>query len=106
MIWKTISIISLVLVFALVVTWLVQGRQYFTQDKEQKIVKVKDEIFGTETEKIEWIDNFRLGLLPGSDESIPKMFVSVAVPGSMLTAIALGSFFMGRRAKKQLVTKQ
>lgn len=106
MVWKTISIISMVLVFALVVTWMVQGRQYFTQDKEQKIVKVKDEIFGTETEKIEWVDNFRLGLLPGSDESIPKMFLSVVVPGGLLTAVAFGSFFMGRRTKKQLITKQ
>ncbi len=103
--WKSIFTISIVLLIALLTTWLIHGRQYFTQDKEQKIVKVKDEIFGTETEKIEWVDNFRLGLLPGSDESIPKMFLSVAVPGGILTAVAFGSFFMGRRAKKQPVSK-
>ncbi len=97
--WKTVSTIALILIIPLVVVWLVQGRNIYTKDKKQIITKTKDEIFGTESEKVEWVDEFQLGLLPGVDDLSPKLLASVAVPSGILIAISLFGFFMDYKQK-------
>lgn len=101
--WKTVSIIALILIIPFVAVWLVQGRNIYTKDKKQVITKTKDEIFGTESEKIEWVDEFQLGLLPGVDDLSPKLLASVAVPSGILIAISLFGFFMDYKQKHQSV---
>ncbi len=95
--WKSVSILSLLLIVPLVAVWLVQGRNIYTKDKVQVVTKVKDEIFGGETEKIEWVDKFQLGLLPGVDEPSPKILLSVSVPSGLLVVVALFGFWKSRR---------
>ena len=99
--WYKLSWAACALLIGLVGVWGAQGWNGYTKDKRQVITKVKDEIFGTETEKIEWVEDFQLGLLPGDDQSIPKAFLSVAVPGSIMAAVAAGGFLMGRRTKRK-----
>lgn len=84
-------IVSTLLLAILLGTWLFQGGEIYTKDKRQVIIKTKDEIFGIETEKIEWIDDFRLGLLPGG-ESLGSIFICVAVPGGILATMATIAF--------------
>ena len=98
--WKNISIVCLLLIIPLVGLWIIQGRNIYTKDKIQVITKVKDEIFGNETEKIEWVEKFQIGLLPGIDEPSPKVLQSVSVPSGILIAIALFGFWKDRRSKK------
>ncbi|MBK9249182.1 MAG: hypothetical protein IPM69_13980 [Ignavibacteria bacterium] len=97
--WKAVSILSLVLIIPLVVMWLVQGRNIYTKDKVQVSTKVKDEIFGGESEKIEWVEKFQLGLLPGVDEPSPKVLLSVSVPSGILVAIAIFGLWKDKRSK-------
>ncbi|MFN8360525.1 MAG: hypothetical protein U0264_11480 [Candidatus Kapaibacterium sp.] len=98
--WKSVSIVCLLLIVPLVVVWLAQGRNIYTKDKIQVVTKVKDEIFGGETEKIEWVDKFQLGLLPGVDDPSPKVLLSVSVPSGLLIAIAVFGFWQDRRTRK------
>lgn len=98
--WKTISITALVLILPLIAVWFAQGKNVYTKDKKQVVTKVKDEIFGNETEKIEWVEEFQLGLLPGVDDLSPKLFLSVAVPSGILVAIALFGFYMDYKQKR------
>ena len=97
--WKAVSILSLLLIVPLVAMWLVQGRNIYTKDKVQVVTKVKDEIFGGESEKIEWVDKFQLGLLPGVDEPSPKVLLSVSVPSGILVAIAIFGLWKDKRSK-------
>ncbi|MBS1538901.1 MAG: hypothetical protein JST20_14280 [Bacteroidetes bacterium] len=100
--WKLISIIALILMLPLFAIWLKQGKNIYTKDKKQVITKVKDEIFGTETDKIEWVDEFQLGLLPGVDNLSPKLLLSVAVPSGILICVSILGFYMNYRQKRFL----
>ncbi len=89
----------MLLLLAILVAWMFQGGEIYTKDKRQIITKTKDEIFGTETEKVEWVDDFRLGLLPGGD-SIGSVLLCVTVPGGILVAVAVAAFTAGRQARR------
>ena len=56
--WKTLSIVAIVLVVGIGIRWGMDGAQVFTKNKEQ--VVTKDPMFGTET--VTWKPDFRLGL--------------------------------------------
>lgn len=43
-------------------TWFMHGKNIYSKNKIQTVVKTKNEIFGTEEEHIEWKDGFLLGL--------------------------------------------
>ncbi|MBI3258786.1 MAG: hypothetical protein HYZ54_04830 [Ignavibacteriae bacterium] len=101
--WKNVSITALLLIIPFVIVWFVQGKNIYTKDKKQVITKTKDEIFGTDTEKIEWVDEFQLGLLPGVDDLSPKLLASVAVPSGILIAVSLFGFFMNYKQKHSSV---
>ncbi|MES2766536.1 MAG: hypothetical protein V4642_11740 [Bacteroidota bacterium] len=62
--WKIIGIISFVTAMAIAGWWIADGAQIYSKDQRKETVKVKDEIFGTETETIKYVDDFQLGLLP------------------------------------------
>jgi hypothetical protein len=62
------------------------GFQIFTKDKTEKITIVKDELFGTDIEKREWIEDFQLGLLP--DDPL-QPYRSVAFPALICIALIL-----------------
>ena len=62
--WRIISIISIVLALVVSTWWIADGAQIYSKDQRKETVKVKDEIFGTETETIKYVDDFQLGLLP------------------------------------------
>lgn len=94
--WNIISATALLSIAVLFTLWIFQGGEIYTKDKRQIITKTKDEIFGTETETIEWIDDFRLGLLPG-DDSIGSLFLCVAVPSGALAAVAAAAAFSAKR---------
>ncbi len=98
--WKTISITALVLILPLIALWFAQGKNIYTKDKKQVVTKVKDEIFGNETEKIEWVEEFQLGLLPGVDDLSPKLILSVAVPSGILVVISLFGFYKDYKQKR------
>ena len=62
------------------------GFQIFTKDKTEKITIVKDELFGTDIEKREWIEDFQLGLLP--DDPVHP-YRSLAFPALICIALIL-----------------
>jgi len=62
--WKITGIVSFVIALAVAGWWVADGAQIYSKDQRKETIKVKDEIFGTETEKITYVDDFQLGLLP------------------------------------------
>jgi hypothetical protein len=60
--WKIIIAVCSLLELATLVKWLADGRQILT--KQQMVVEriVRDEVFGTNITKTEFIDGFWLGL--------------------------------------------
>ncbi len=62
--WKIIGVISFVTAVAVAGWWIAEGAQIYSKDQRKETVKVKDEIFGTETETIKYVDDFQLGLIP------------------------------------------
>lgn len=89
--WRIIQIFSTIVIVTLSTFWIIDGFQVFTKDKTEKITIIKDEIFGTDIEKREWIENFQLGLLP--DDPIHP-YRSLAFP--TLICIALIFFAQNR----------
>lgn len=84
--WRIIQSFFALSITILIVFWMMDGFQIFTKDKFEKITIVKDEIFGTEVEQREWIDDFQLGLLP--DDPIHP-YRSVAFPTLLSIAVIL-----------------
>ena len=84
--WRIIQIFSTIVIVTLSTLWILDGFQMFTKDKTEKITIVKDEIFGTDIEKREWIDDFQLGLLP--DDPVHP-YRSLAFPSLICIALIL-----------------
>jgi hypothetical protein len=55
---KTIAAAFFVIAFGLIIWWAAEGAAFFTSSEQQ--IKVKDELFGTET--VRWEKNFRPGI--------------------------------------------
>jgi hypothetical protein len=89
--WRIIQIFSTIVIVTLSIFWIMDGFQVFTKDKTEKVSIVKDEIFGTDIEKREWIEDFQLGLLP--DDPVHP-YRSLAFPA--LIGIALILFAQNR----------
>ncbi len=98
--WYIAALFFTALLLVLISIWIMQGREIFTKDKTQVVTIVKDELFGAETEKIEWIDDFHLGLLPGNTDSIANLFCSVTIPGGILFVAAIGCFYTAKRLNR------
>jgi hypothetical protein len=94
--WQAMALICLSGIIILAGWWLKDGKEFYSKDKREVITRVKDEIFGGETEKREWVDDFRLGLLPG-DPSPAGAMRSALVPSGALAAIGLLCLFKGRK---------
>jgi len=87
--WRIIQVLSTSTILILSAMWILDGFQVFTKDKTEKVTIVKDELFGTDIEKREWIDDFQLGLLP-DDPLLP--YRSLAFP----TLICLATFILAQ----------
>lgn len=96
-IWKVLLVFSITGIIFFAAWWAKDGYQFYTKDKIEIITKVKDEIFGEEVEKREWIDKFSLGILP-DDPHPTGIYRSLLFPVTLLTACALISVY---RLKKQ-----
>jgi len=55
--WKAVSTVAFVLVIGIGAKWAMDGKQIFSKNKQQMVVK--DELFGTES--ITWKEGFWLG---------------------------------------------
>lgn len=84
--WRIIQLCSIFAIIVLSTFWIMDGFQIFTKDKTEKITIVKDELFGTDIEKREWIEDFQLGLLP--DDPL-QPYRSVAFPALICIALIL-----------------
>lgn len=84
--WRIIQIFSTIVIATLSTLWIKDDFQVFTKDKTEKITIVKDEIFGTDIEKREWIEDFQLGLLP--DDPVHP-YRSLAFPSLIFIALIL-----------------
>ncbi|MEY5130529.1 MAG: hypothetical protein RL734_596 [Bacteroidota bacterium] len=84
--WRIIQLCSIFAIIVLSTFWIIDGFQIFTKDKTEKITIVKDELFGTDIEKREWIEDFQLGLLP--DDPL-QPYRSVAFPALICIALIL-----------------
>jgi hypothetical protein len=96
--WRILQASSTIIILTLASFWVIDGFQVFTKDKIEKVTIVKDEIFGTDIEQREWIDDFQLGLLP-DDPALPYRSLSFPV----LLWIAL-IFFAQNRINNQSQT--
>lgn len=105
--WKYLTYISIALILAVVIKWIVDSNDYgetliFTRDSKA-IEKVEmDELFGTETISTEWVDGNWLGLLPGDDTLSPAMLVGVLPLASIFAVVGAFGIFMHIRSKKRL----
>jgi hypothetical protein len=84
--WRIIQVFSTIVIISLSTFWIMDGFQVFTKDKTEKITIVKDEIFGTEIEKREWVEDFQLGLLP--DDPVHP-YRSLTFPALLCIALIL-----------------
>ena len=100
MIWKALIALSVIAIIVGGIVWVADGTHIYTKDREKIVTVVKDELFGTETEKVEWKENFQLGLLPDSAD-LQHAYRSYAfILGSSFVAIVLG-MVMIRRGRKE-----
>jgi len=97
--WRIIQIFSTIVIVTLSTLWILDGFQVFTKDKTEKITIVKDEIFGTDIEKREWIEDFQLGLLP--DDPVHP-YRSLAFPSLICISLI---FFAQNRIHSQENTR-
>ncbi|MCX7736385.1 MAG: hypothetical protein N2319_06695 [Candidatus Kapabacteria bacterium] len=106
MLWKYLSIISLILVLPVIVLWLSDSNDYgrmLIYSMEQKEIKTEefDPIFGQKFEKTEIQKGFWLGLLPPTDQISLKMFLGVIPLSSTFIAISVFGLIMLRIHKKR-----
>lgn len=95
-IWKVLIVISVIAIISLSAWWAKDGYQFYTKDKIEVITKVKDDIFGVEVEKSEWVDKFRIGVLP--DDPHPSgIYRSLLFPVSILVVTTLFSWYKIRK---------
>ena len=98
MIWKFIIVIS---VFAIIIggiVWIAQGTQFYTKNREKVVTIIKDDLFGTTHEHTEWVETFKLGILP-DDSSLTALHRSYAFIIGTGTAAIILSIVMLRRKK-------
>lgn len=95
--WKVFMVFSIVGIVFFTAWWAKDGFQFYTKDRIEIITKVKDDIFGEEVEKREWVDKFSLGILP-DDPHPTGIYRSLLFPVTFLFAFAILSLY---RLKKQ-----
>lgn len=95
--WKLLMVFSIIGIVFFAAWWAKDGFQFYTKDKIEIVTKVKDDIFGEEVEKREWIDKFSLGIFP-DDPHPTGIYRSLLFPVTLLTACAIFSLY---RLKKQ-----
>lgn len=95
------SVASGIALAALTTVWFADGMQIYTKDKREVITKEVDPLFGSTVEKREFVEDFQLGLLPGDDEDVSKMFLSLGVSGGALLALSAAFFLLGKRKPTQ-----
>lgn len=86
---RTVALICVVLAVSGLAYWYFSSGHLFTQTEQMVEVKVKDEIFGTETTRQEWRKDFQLGL----------EYTAAAVGPLLL--IAVGLFWSAARDAKR-----
>ena len=95
--WKVLMVFSIIGIVSFAAWWAKDGCQFYTKDKIEIVTKVKDDIFGEEVEKREWIDKFSLGIFPDDPHPI-CIYRSLLFPVTFLTACVIFSLY---RLKKQ-----
>lgn len=99
MIWKLLLALGIVAFVTGGIVWFAHGQHVFTKDREKIITVVKDELFGTVHEEVEWKETFKLGLLPDSQHPL-ELYRSFAFIGGGGLTLALFSLYKIRRSKK------
>jgi hypothetical protein len=103
---KVLSIGFFLGVVIVLAVWIFDSVNYgemlvFSRDKKPVVTKVKDELFGTEVQKTEYVEGFWLGLMPGDDSVSFKALVGALPLGGGFLALALASLFIDKRLKKK-----
>lgn len=107
--YKIFAIISFVLLLPVLGKWILDSKDYgqllmFSKDKMAIEKKVNDELFGTVTTEIEWVDGFWLGLLPPTDKiSFSILLGAVPLSSIFIFLGALFLFFNSRAKRKKLI---
>ena len=101
MIWKVMIGLAVVAILTGGAVWISDGMEIFTKTREPIVAVVKDELFGTTTEKTTWVETFKLGLLP-DDASITTIHRSYGfILGVSAAAIGLSLIMLKRAARAQ-----
>jgi polyisoprenoid-binding protein YceI len=102
--WKVLAVICFVMIIPLLGVWLHDSNDYgsklfFSKEKKEIVIKVKDDLFGGEVSKTEWQEGFWLGLLPPTDKLSIRIMLGVVPLGSMLLGLGAICLFMNFRQK-------
>ncbi len=94
--WKLLIALSVAAIITGGVVWVLHGMEMYTKDREKVVTIVKDELFGTSNEVVEWKQTFRYGLLP-DDASITVLHRGYAFVVGLAGAAIFLSIYMLRR---------
>ena len=105
MFWKILIYVSIAAILAVFLIWIIDSKDYgepliFSKDKKPVVTVVKDELFGNNSQKIDWKDGYWMGLLPGEDRISIKALMSVAPLTGIFIVMMLISIFMNFKRKK------
>lgn len=101
MIWKSVISASIVAILVGGYFWFAHGMQTLTKDRERVVTVVKDELFGTTHEVVEWKPTFVYGFFP-DDTSVVTIYRGYSfVLGTSLVLIAT-SIVILRKQRKSL----
>lgn len=94
MIWKFCIIVAVLAVLVGGYFWISQGAHTLTKDRERVVTVVKDDLFGTSHEVVEWKPTFIYGFFP-DDTSVLTVYRGYSfVLGLSLVLIATGTIML------------
>lgn len=103
--YKILSIISFIILLPILGKWITDSNEYgqvlmFSKDKMAIEKTVKDDLFGTVTTEIEWIDGFWLGLLPPTDQFSMSILLGVVPLSAIFISLGVLFLFLNSKSKK------
>lgn len=100
MLWKMIIAVSLIVIVAGGVLWVQDGLQLFTKTRVAIETTAHDPLFGTEMRSVEWVEDFKYGLLPDDTtlSAAPRGYIFVIGLNAVLIAF---SFYMLKKTRKE-----
>jgi len=106
--YKILAIISFIMLLPILGKWILDSNDYgqalmFSKDKMAIEKTVNDDLFGTVTTEIEWVDGFWFGLLPPTDKFSPSILLGAIPLSAIFLSLGVLLLFLNSKANKNKI---